>query len=107
MGLLSKPSAGDTLANSSGEEPNSLMTALSGCMFLLLVVLITTGMLIVNAVVCLSVHSAFMTFGPPKIVDDPSLAPYVGQLFYFVVPVLLTIVQWNLLDRLNRLFRRP
>lgn len=107
MRLLSKQPSGENVAHSSGEEPNRLATSLSGCAFLLFVLLITTGMLIVNAVVCLSVHTAFMTFGPAAIVNNPSLAPYIGQLFYFLVPVLLTIIQWNLLDRLNRLFRRP
>lgn len=107
MGLLSKRNHVENGIDSSGEEPNSLTTSLSGCAFLLLILVVTTGMLIVNAVVCLSVHSAFMMFGPSVIVDNASLAPYIGQLFYFLVPVLLTIIQWNLLDRLNRLFRKP
>jgi hypothetical protein len=107
MRLFNKQQSGENQYASSGEEPNSLMTALSGCAFLLYVLLITTGMLIINAVVCLSVHSAFMTFGPSSLVQNPGIAPYVGQLFYFLVPILLTIIQWNLLDRLNRLFRRP
>ena len=92
---------------SSAEEPNALATSLSGCAYLFVLLAITTGMLIVNAIVCLSIHSVFMTFGPSWLVDNASIAPHVGQLFFFVVPILLTILQWNLLDRLDRLFRRP
>jgi hypothetical protein len=89
----------ETVGESSSDEPNSLVTSLSGCAYLLVILLVTTGMLIVNAIVCLSIHSAYMTFGPPRIVEDPTISPF------FVVPILLTIVQWNLLDRLNRIFR--
>ena len=91
---------------SSGQEPNSLATSLSGCLYLLVVLSITTGMLIVNAIVCLSIHSAFMNMGSQPLADS-TLAPHLGQLFFFLVPILLTVIQWNLLDRLDRLFRRP
>lgn len=70
------------------------------------VLAMTTGMLIINAIVCLSIHSAVMNFGPAFLRDKSGFGPHIGQLFFFVVPVLLTIVQWNLLDRLDRLFRK-
>jgi hypothetical protein len=92
---------------SSGDEPGSLATALSGCAYLIFVLLVTTCMLITNAIVCLSIHSAVMSLGPRWLAKDKTLAPHIGQLFFFLAPVLLTIIQWNLLDRLDRLFRRP
>jgi hypothetical protein len=48
-----------------------------------------------------------MGLGPRWLAKDKTLAPHIGQLFFFLAPVLLTIIQWNLLDRLDRLFRRP
>ena len=107
MRIFSKRNQGEHANNSSGEEPNSLITSAGGCAYLLVVLLITTCMLIINAIVCLSIHSAFMSLGPEWLVGNASLAPHVGQLFFFLVPVLLTIIQWNLLDRLDRLFRGP
>ena len=94
----------ETNGDSSDNEPNSLLTSATGCLYLLAILAVTTGMLVVNAVVCLSVHSVFKNFGPSAIVDNPSIAPHVYQLFFFVVPVLLTIVEWNWLDRLSRMF---
>lgn len=110
MGILfskrtSQPSEMSDVENASGDEPSSLATSLSGCAYLLMLLSVTTCMLIINAIVCLSIHSAFMSLGPAWIVDNATLAPHVGQLFFFLVPVLLTIIQWNLLDRLDRLFR--
>lgn len=103
---MRKRQQSDNDHDSSGQEPNSLATSLSGCAYLLVVLSITTGMLIVNAIVCLSIHSAFMSMNPGGL-DNSTLAPHLGQLFFFLVPILLTVIQWNLLDRLDRLFRRP
>ena len=97
-----------TIVETNGEsldnEPNSLMTSATGCLYLLILLVVSTGMLVVNAIVCLSVHSVLKIFGPSAIVDNPSVAPHLFQLFFFVVPILLTFVEWNLLDRLSRMF---
>lgn len=106
MGLWGQPKPTIEALESSGDEPNSLRTSLSGCGYLLYVLLVTTGMLIINAIVCLSIYSAVMNFGPKYLRDDSGIAPHIGQLFFFIVPILLTIVQWNLLDRLSRIFRK-
>ena len=104
--MLRKPTHSENVNGSSGQEPSSLATSLSGCAYLLMVLSITTGMLIVNAIVCLSIHSAIMRMSSEWLGEAP-LAPHLGQLFFFLVPILLTIIQWDLLDRLDRLFRRP
>ncbi len=89
----------------SGESPNNARTAATGCFYLVFLLGVTTCMLIINAIVCLSIHSALMSLGPAFLRDKTGPGPHLGQLFFFIVPVVLTIVQWNLLDRLNRLFR--
>ena len=96
----------EAYADSSEKEPSGILVSLGGCIYLLSVLVATLCMLIVNAIVCLSVHSALKSLGSQSWVNDPTLAPFVYQLFFFVVPVLLTIIQWNLYDRLNRIFGR-
>lgn len=107
MALWRNQQPTDNANESSDDEPGSLATSLTGCAYLLFLLAITTGMLITNAIVCLSIHSMFMSFGPAWLADNASLAPHVGQLFFFLVPIVLTILQWNLLDRLDRMFRGP
>lgn len=86
-------------------RPSGLSSSVTGCGYLLFVLAVTTVMLIINAIVCLSIHSAVMSFGPRYMQDKSGLGPHFAQLFFFLAPVLLTIVQWNLLDRLNRIMR--
>lgn len=71
----------------------------SGCLYACYVVLLSSGMLFLNALFCLAAFAAI-----PK--PDDQTTSRIGQLFFFVVPVLMLIVEWNLLDRLQRLFRR-
>ncbi len=61
-------------------------------------------MLVINAVLCLSAHSALMLFGPAWLTENPVVAPRAAQLFFFIVPVLLMVVEWNLVDRIYNLF---
>jgi hypothetical protein len=63
-------------------------------------------MLVLNAILCLSAHSAILLFGPEWLTKNPIVAPRAGQLFFFIVPVALMVLEWNLLDRLGNLFRR-
>lgn len=76
-----------------------VQSALSGCLYVTFVVMASVGMLLVNALLCLTIFGAI-----PK-PDNEQLVARVGQLFFFIAPVLLLIVEWNLLDRLQRLFR--
>jgi hypothetical protein len=87
-------------------SPSGVGSALGSCGYLIFILIMSAGMLVVNSLLCLSVYSVFTIVGPSAIVDNPQLAPYIGQLFFFLVPVLLTLLEWNLLDRLNRLFWR-
>jgi hypothetical protein len=73
-------------------------SALSGCLYVAFVVVVSVALLLVNALLCLTIYGAIPKSG------DEDLAARLGQLFFFVAPVLLLIVEWNLLDRLQRLF---
>ncbi len=84
--------------DSFAERP--VRSALSGCFYVAFVVAVSIGLLLINALLCLTIYGAI-----PKPDNNEELVARVGQLFYFVAPVLLLIVQWNLLDRLQRLFR--
>lgn len=79
------------------EQP--LRSALSGCLYAAFVVSVSVGLLLVNALLCLTIYGAV-----PKLGSD-EVTSRLGQLFFFVAPVLLLLVEWNLLDRLQRLFR--
>ncbi len=85
--------SGDSVAD------RPLQSALSGCLYVAFVVAVSVFLLLVNALLCLTIYGAV-----PK-PDNDALVSRVGQLFFFVAPVLLLIVEWNLLDRLQRLFR--
>lgn len=76
-----------------------VVSALSGCSYAIFVIGVSAVMLLVNALFCLAIYSALPKSG------NEQIASRIGQLFYFIVPVLLMIVEWNVLDRLGRLFR--
>lgn len=67
-------------------------------MYAAFVIAASVGMLLVNAFVCLTVYSALPEYAPPEIMSR------VGQFFYFTAPVILMVVQWNLIDRVGRMF---
>lgn len=85
------------------DDPDSfarqpLRNALSGCFYVALVLSVSIGLLLLNALLCLTIYGAI-----PK-GNNEELSARVGQLFFFLAPVLLLIIQWHLLDRLQRLF---
>ena len=75
-------------------------SALSGCLYATFVVSVSVSLLLVNALLCLTIYGAIPMSG------SEALTSRLGQLFFFVAPILLLLVQWNLLDRLQRLFNR-
>jgi uncharacterized membrane protein len=75
-----------------------MRSALSGCLYVAFVVSVSVSLLLVNALLCLTIYG-----GIPKSGNE-ALTSRLGQLFFFVAPILLLLVQWNLLDRLQRLF---
>lgn len=85
-------------SDSFRERP--VRSALSGCLYVGLVVVTSIGLLLVNALLCLTIYGAVPKPG------NEELVARIGQMFFFVAPVLLLIVEWNLLDRLQRLFHR-
>lgn len=85
-------------ADSFTERP--VRSALSGCLYAAFVVSVSVGLLLVNALLCLTIYGAIPKSGSEALISR------LGQLFFFIAPVLLLIVQWNLLDRLQRLFSR-
>jgi uncharacterized membrane protein len=75
-----------------------MRSALSGCLYVAFVVSVSVSLLLVNALLCLTIYGAIPKSG------NEALTSRLGQLFFFVAPILLLLVQWNLLDRLQRLF---
>ncbi len=84
--------------DSFAERP--ITSALSGCMYAAFVISASVAMLLVNAFVCLTAYSALPEYAPPEVTAR------VGQFFYFTAPVILMVVQWNLIDRVSRIFAR-
>ena len=82
-----------------GEKP--LITAVSGCVFAAFVVSLSAGMLFLNALLCLTIYSAF-----PKPQGNEDMTARMGQMFFFLAPVILLIIEWNLIDRVRRLFQQ-
>jgi hypothetical protein len=80
------------------ERPFASM--LSGCMYAAFVIAFSCGMLAVNAFLCTAFYAAL-----PKH-ESVEISSRVGQLYYFIVPIVLLVVEWNLLDRVQRLFQR-
>lgn len=77
-----------------------IANAASGCLYAAYVVALSAGMLFLNALLCLTIYAALPKPGDEQIVSR------IGQMFFFVAPIVLLIVEWNLLDRVGRLFRR-
>lgn len=68
-------------------------------MYALFVVVLSGFLLLINAVVCTAVYAAL------PIPSNNEIAPRIGQFFFYLGPIILMVIQWNLLDRLARLFR--
>lgn len=86
-------------------QPQSIYySAISSGLYATYVVGVSALMLILNSVLCLSAHSALTLFGPEWLTNNPAVQPQASQMFYFLAPVLLMVVEWNLLDRIQRLF---
>ncbi|MCA9127637.1 MAG: hypothetical protein KDB22_11150 [Planctomycetales bacterium] len=84
-------------SDSFSERP--LASALSGCFYAAFVIALSVGMLLTNALLCLTIYSIMPEFGPPE------LNQRVGQFFYFLAPVLLMVLEWHLIDRVRRMLR--
>ena len=90
----------------SDQSQSRLMNALSATLYAAFIVGVSAMMLILNAVLCLSAHSAFTLIAPDSITMNPEIAPRASQMFYFIAPVILMVLEWTLLDRLFRLFNK-
>jgi hypothetical protein len=97
------PSKSET-TSSLPQAQSMFSSALSSCVYATYVVGMSALMLVLNSVLCLSAHSALTLFGPEWLMKNPAVQPRASQMFYFVAPVLLMVVEWNLLDRIQRLF---
>ncbi len=84
------------------EQPETLSerlaAAFSSSLYAIFVIALSGGMLLVNAIFCLTVYAAM-----PKY-QNAQIAAQIGQFFFFIVPVLLMVLEWHLLDRIGRLF---
>jgi hypothetical protein len=45
-----------------------------------------------------------MLFSPDWLKPNSIIAPRATQLFFFIVPVILMVLEWNLVDRIYNLF---
>lgn len=96
MSNVVTPSSSET--DSFTDRP--IASALSGCMYAGFVIAASVAMLLINAFVCLTAYSALPEYAPPEITSR------IGQFFYFTAPVILMVVQWNLIDRVGRIFTK-
>ena len=95
------------LSTESEPRPGSdISGVVSATIYAIFVVGVSALMLVLNAVMCLSAHTAFTLFGPEFITKNPEIAPRASQMFYFIAPVVLMVLEWTLLDRLFRLFNK-
>ena len=83
--------------DSRGERP--LSNTASGCLYASVVVAVSAGLLFLNALLCLSIYAVLPKQG------DQNMIARAGQMFFFVAPIVLLVIEWNLLDRIQRLFR--
>lgn len=73
---------------------------LSSCLYSLLVLAISAGLLFCNSLTSFAIYSAI----PQS--EDRALMAAASQLFFYLMPVILTFLQWYLIDRLIRLLSR-
>ncbi len=95
------------ISTESEPRPGSELEGIvSATCYAIFVVGVSALMLVLNAVMCLSAHTALTLFGPEFITKNPEIAPRASQMFYFIAPVVLMVLEWTLLDRLFRLFNK-
>ncbi len=85
-------------------NPSGFLPAVSAITYAVYVVVMSAMMLVLNSVLCLSAHSALTLFGPEWLTKNPTVFPRASQMFYFLAPVVLMVLEWNLIDRIQRLF---
>ncbi|MEM7558846.1 MAG: hypothetical protein AAF394_06970 [Planctomycetota bacterium] len=76
-----------------------VVSVVSGCMYAVMVVVVSGGMLFLNTLFCIAIYGLI-----PKVANE-QVASGVGQLMFFSVPLILLVVEWHLVDRIQRLFR--
>lgn len=81
----------------SGERP--ILSAASGCLYATYVIVVSGGLLFVNAIFCLTVFASL------PVDHDDQVVARAAQMGFFIVPIVLLLVEWNLYDRVRRLFR--
>ncbi len=77
-----------------------ITSALSGLFYAAIVITVSVCMLLVNALACLTIYSVIPPFAPKEIMDR------IGQFFFFTAPLVLMLLEWNLVDRVGRIFTR-
>ncbi len=97
MSVHHQPEPALTDIDSFADRP--VTSALSGLLYAAFVIAVSVGMLLLNALFCLTVYSSIPEYADEEIMDR------VGQFFYFVAPVALMVVEWHLIDRIRRLLR--
>ncbi|MBX3420452.1 MAG: hypothetical protein KF752_02735 [Pirellulaceae bacterium] len=85
---------------SSPDRWQRLLAAVSLAAYAVFVLTVSAGLLFCNSVTSFVIYSTL----PQS--NDEDITARVSQLFFFVMPVLLTFFEWYLLDLLRRYLRR-
>jgi hypothetical protein len=94
MNRSSAPLTGDRSVKRPWRGP------ISSCLYALLVLAISAGLLFCNSLTSFVIYSAI----PQS--EDRALMAALSQLFFYLMPILLTFLQWYLIDRLWRFVSR-
>jgi hypothetical protein len=86
------------LTSETDNTPRPISGWVSASLYALFVLTLSSLMLVCNSFFC------YVLIGFIPMPPDRVTALVVSQLFYFLVPVLLTFLQWYLFDRLKRAF---
>ncbi len=87
-----------TVSNQRQHTDRPVVSALSAILYAAYVVIVSAAFLFLNALFALTLFAMLPKAGSPEMIAR------IGQFFYFVVPLLLLIVEWHALDRIHRMF---
>lgn len=81
-------------------SPRLWFGPVSSCLVATIVLGISVGLLFCNSLTSFVIYAAI-----PKTQDQAVMAA-VTQLFFYLMPIALTFLEWHLIDRVLRLFQR-
>jgi hypothetical protein len=91
--------SGDT-PHSTTNRPGQWVAAFSACIYAAYVLTVSAFLLFCNSLTSFVIYSAIPEF------NDRIFMAALSQLFFFLMPIFLTFLQWYLFDNLRRLLSR-